>query len=739
MHRIFSLFLSLIIPFLTFAQKKNEGYQLAIKKASTAPIIDGNDDDAVWKECDVTTDFFMVLPMDTSRANVKTQVRMTYDEHNLYIVASCFHGGGNYMVESLRRDWNFPRNDNFIFFMDTFEDQTNGFAFGVNAAGAQWDGTMYEGGRVDLSWDNKWASQTKYYQDRYVFEAAIPFKSIRYKKGITRWGINFSRQDLKSTEKSAWAPVPRQFPTASLAYSGVLVWDQPPPEAGANVSLIPYVLGGINKDFQNNKSVVYKKQIGGDAKIALTSSINLDLTINPDFSQVEVDRQVTNLDRFELFFPERRQFFLENGDLFGNFGYQNVRPFFSRRIGLAQTGPSKYDPVPIAYGARLSGKINKNWRIGALYMRTKEDSLVNLRSQNFATVAIQRRVFSRSNIGFIFVNKDSGPQLEVTNPVNNPYTTNYNSKYNRNVGLEYNLASGNNFWTGKFLLMKSFSPNVSGNDFVQAGHLTYFSRLWNITWQHEYVGKNYNAEVGYLPRRGYFKMNPQISRLFLPKAGKILSHGPLAMMTYFNNDSIGKTDNELVAAYNITWRQRANLVAWVAHNFVEVLRPFDPTNSGKPTLDVYSKHSWDAMGFDFTSKPQKLFTYLVSVRYGGYFLNSTRFNLTTELGYRFQPFASITMNASYNDINLPQPWGRTKFWLISPRVDVTFTNKLFITAFTQYNEQSKNVNLNARLQWRYKPASDFFVVYSDNYIPENFKVKNRAIVVKWTYWLTFGK
>jgi hypothetical protein len=308
------------------------------------------------------------------------------------------------------------------------------------------------------------------------------------------------------------------------------------------------------------------------------------------------------------------------------------------------------------------------------------------------------------------------------------------SKYNRNVGLEYNHASSNNYWTGKALFLKSFSPGVSGNDFVQAGHVTYFSRIWNITWQHEYVGKNYNAEVGYLPRKGYLKVNPQITRLFFPKGGKILSHGPLAMVTYFYNDSIGKTDNEMVAAYAITTRQRSTLTVWTARNFVEVLRPFDPTNSGNALIEARTKHYWNALGFDFVSKPQRLLTYSISTRYGGYYLNSTRFNVTTEIGYRFQPYASITVGTSYNDINLPQPWGRTRFWLVSPRLDVTLTNKFFVTAFTQYNEQSNNVNLNARLQWRYKPASDFFIVYTDNYLPENFNVKNRALVVKWTYW-----
>src|SRR5687768_7758372 len=388
MQKYLLVLVALFFSFDLRAQKKNDTFQLHIRAATSTLKIDGVMDEDAWLQSDVATDFYMVLPMDTSMAKVRTEVRMTYDQHNLYLIATCFHLlPGRYFVESLRRDFVFGKNDNFLLFMDTFDDQTNGFSFGANAAGAQWDGMMYEGGKVDLSWDNKWTSVVKKDEDKWVFEASIPFKSIRYKKGITKWGINFSRLDLKTTEKSSWTPVPRQFPTASLAYTGSLVWDQSPPQAGANVSIIPYALGGVSKNYEKNTSASYKKEIGVDAKIAVTSSLNLDLTINPDFSQVEVDRQVTNLDRFELFFPERRQFFLENGDLFANFGYANIRPFFSRRIGLG---------VPIHAGTRLSGRLNKDWRIGLMDMQTAKVKETGLPGQNFAIVSLQRRIFSRS-------------------------------------------------------------------------------------------------------------------------------------------------------------------------------------------------------------------------------------------------------------------------------------------------------------------------------------------------------
>ncbi|WP_460973342.1 carbohydrate binding family 9 domain-containing protein [Spirosoma migulaei] len=716
---------------MLLAQKKNESYQLHINRATSPVIVDGNVEEPAWQTAEVASDFWMVLPMDTSRARVRTDVRMTYDDHNVYLSAICYHGDvpGPYMVESLRRDWAFVKNDNFIFFMDTFDDQTNGFTFGTNAAGAQWDGLLYEGGKANLSWDNKWTSVVRNHADRYVIELAIPFKTIRYKKGITRWGINFSRQDLKTTEKSSWTPIQRQFPTASLALTGVLIWDQPPPQPGPNISIIPYALSGLTRDYQNGVPTKGKFDAGLDAKVAVTSSLNLDLTVNPDFSQVDVDQQVTNLDRYELFFPEKRQFFLENGDQFTNFGYATIRPFFSRRIGLGG--------VPIRFGARLSGKLNKDWRIGVMDMQTGRVDDTGLPAQNFAVVALQRRVSARSNIGMIFVNKES---LAYTPTPDKPLY----SRYNRNLGLEYNLASSNNIWTGKALYVKSFRPEQPGNDAVYAANVQYFTRRWLISGQVESIGKNYTAEAGYVPRVGYERGMATLGYTFLPTGSGVLNHGPVLTSTYFFDPAWRQSDNESLLSYAITFRSRSVFTAWVATDYVRLLQPFDPTNTGRETLATGTEHNWTAWGTDFDSKPQSVFTYGFSSRYGGYYANGTRLNLTADLGYRIQPYVSLAASFNYNDIRLPQPWGNTTFWLIGPRFDLTLTNKLYLTTFVQYNEQQKNMNVNARVQWRYKPASDFFLVYTDNYLPNSaqigqdvpgfFSVKNRALVLKWTYW-----
>ncbi len=717
--------LTLVFVILTViqaaSQKKNEAFRLNIRQATSPIIIDGIGDDQAWQDTDVAKNFFMVLPMDDGPANEQTEIRMAYDSKNLYLLATFYHSKkGEYFVESLRRDFSFGKNDNFLLFMDPFNNQTTGFSFGANAYGAQWDGTMYDGGRVDLNWDSKWISKTTRDDEKWVFEMALPFKSIRYEEGVTEWGINFSRLDLKASEKSSWTPIPRQFPTASLAYTGTLVWDTPPPAPGVNFSIIPYVLGNVSRDIENNGDTEYDAKIGGDVKFSITSSLNLDLTVNPDFSQVEVDRQVTNLDRFELFFPERRQFFLENSDLFANFGYETIRPFFSRRIGLG---------VPIQAGARVSGNLNEKWRLGIMDMQTAKVDETGLPSQNFAVVSLQRKMFSRSSIGLMFVNKQSINYPQETDSLKMEYP-----EYNRNIGVEYNLASSDNLYNGKMFFLKSFAPDDNNSGITQAAHLEYNSRKWSWRVQEEWVGKDYTAEVGYVPRNGYINLTGSAGHLFFPKKGRILSHGPELNGIYYFDESFKHTDHTAYLLYSFALRDRSNLSFFVSDDYVELLSPFDPTGLRMNELPVGSKHDWNAFGWMYESKPQSLFTYTFDARFGGYYADGNRTSLTTELGYRFQPYVSLSANLNYNHIKLPDPWNTNEFWLIGSEIDITFTNKLFFANLFQYNEQSGNFNLNSRLQWRYAPASDLFLVYTNNQMIDPFTPRDWALTLKFTYW-----
>ena len=254
-----------------------------------------------------------------------------------------------------------------------------------------------------------------------------------------------------------------------------------------------------SQNIEQGEDIKYKYDFGFDAKVGLSTSLNLDLTYNPDYSQAEVDEQVTNLDRYELYFPEKRQFFLENSDLFGNYGVDNIRPFFSRRIGL---------DAPVTAGARLSGKVGQDWRIGLMDMQTENEG--DLLARNFFVASVQKKVFARSNVGVIFVNKQ---QLNI------PADWQGN-EYNRVAGLEYNLASRNNFWNTKFFGQKSFTPGKNAaKEYSQGVDLVYSRKSYLIEFKEYYVGRDYNAETGYVPRTDFLRLNPRVTIKFYPENG----------------------------------------------------------------------------------------------------------------------------------------------------------------------------------------------------------------------------
>jgi hypothetical protein len=714
------ILLSVCIPTLSQTNGINRtDYRVGIFETSDVITIDGIIDEPVWATAGKADQFRRVMPTDTGLATAATEVKMTYNESTLYLAITCFDPSpGKRPVESLRRDFSFMKNDNFIVFIDTYNDFTNGFAFGVSPAGAQWDGMQSGGGLVNLDWDIKWRSAVKNYDDRWVAEFAIPFRSMRYKGGAAEWGINFSRHDLKLNEKSSWAPMPRQFATASLAFAGTLVWDKPLPSSGLRFSVIPYASLKTTQDKLSGEEFRPRGEdlnAGFDAKVILSTSMNLDLTVNPDYSQVEVDRQVTNLDRFELFFPEKRQFYLENSDLFANLGTENLRPFFSRRIGLTS---------PVIAGARLSGKFGKNWRIGFMDIQTGEEE--EIASYNFAVAALQRRVSTHSNITAFMVNKQHfGDDT-------------FAAATNRVAGLEYNLATADNRWTGKAFWHGSYFEGVDRYASAAAANILYSTQYLRMSLNQSLVGSGYTAETGYIRRKGYYEITPAIQYRFYPANSKIANHGPGMKFDLFMDPSEKEiTDRETQVLYQVEWLNRSILVADVRETFIRLREPFDPTRNNGVPLPADASFNWFEAGLAFTSDIRKSFNFLLSGRYGGFY-NGNKLTLNSEIFYRVQPYGSLALITTYNDIELPSPYNSARFFLIGPRLDITFTDKLFFTSFVQYNNQIDNLNLNLRFQWRFAPVSDFFIVFTQNSFPGDFEqaafVKDRGLVLKVSYW-----
>jgi len=721
MQKFILLLFALIILFGAtdlYAQTKGinrDKYRISIRQTSEKINIDGILDEESWMTSEHAGKFQRVTPTDTGYAIAQTEVKLTYDELNLYVGAICYDPTpGKRPVESLRRDYSFQRNDNFMVFLDTYNDQTNGFAFGISAAGAQTEGLQYDGSKVLYSWDIKWRSAVKSFDDRWVIEFSIPFRSIRYSAGDIEWGINFGRLDLKNNEKSAWAPMPRQFNHCSLPFTGTLVWDKPVGNAGLRFSLIPYVTGKATRDKEAGENTSWKGNAGVDAKMILSTSMNLDLTVNPDYSQVEVDRQQTNLDRFELFFPEKRQFYLENSDLFASLGSETVRPFFSRRIGLNN---------PVRAGVRLSGNMGNNWRISLMDIQTGEKE--DIRASNYLVAALQRSVFSRSNISAFFINKQVMNVKDDTS-----YTGN---RFNRVAGLEYNLASRDNRWTGKAFYHQSFQNSAAIEDAAIAANLTFSSQYLTATLNQSLVGAGYVAETGYIRRRGYYEINPIFQYKFFPNSKIIISHGPGVKADMFFNNSLSLTDREIQLLYSIEWINKITTSVDIKETYIRLQAPYDPTNTGGIQLNADEDFNWKEIGASFVSDPRKLFNVSFTSRYGGYY-NGTRLTLNGELNYRVQPYGSLALVTTYNNISLPSPYNSAELLLIGPRLDFTFTDKLFFTSFIQYNNQIDNLNLNLRFQWRFAPVSDLFIVYTENSFPADYTIKNRGLVIKLSYW-----
>ncbi len=689
----------------------NKDFIYNIKKAKYAISIDGKIDESDWEAAQKASDFFLVLPIDTGYASQQSEVMMTYDEKAIY-VAFIFYDTipGKRVMESFRRDFNFRFNDNFLVMFDTFLDQTTGFSFGISASGAKWDGNMSDGSQVHLDWDCKWESKTEHYPDKWIAEMRIPSKSIRYPSGGSRWYGNFSRLDLKTNEKSSWAPVPRQFPTASLAYTGVFNFDEPLQGSKMQLSVIPYLFGGYLNDFEKNTGSIYNKDAGFDAKIGVSSSMNLDLTYNPDFAQVEVDRQVTNIERFELLFPEKRQFFLENSDLFSGYGYPTTTPFFSRRIGL---------DAPVLAGARLSGKIGNDWRIGFMNMTTKKTD--EHLSRNFTVASAHKKVLARSNLGFIFVNKEY---------LGAPDTSDL---FNRVAGFDFDYLSKDNFWEGRIFYHRSFQPGNPSNQYAQGALIDYNRQNIHLELYQTSVGENYLAETGFVQRTGYNYLEPVLTYLFLPNKW-IVSHGVYIQLDNYFNPDYHKIEHLNTYSSQFEFHNRANLSLGYRDQFIELQKEFDPTHITGEYLPAGGRYHFGNSFIKFQSTMKNLFTWNAEASKGTFYNGNIQY-IQGQLGYRYQPYVNFTMNFNYTDLDLPSPFIRTKLWLLGPKMDVTFTDKIFWTTLLQYNEQIENVNINMRFQWRYQPVSDFFIVYTDNFNTETGKSRNRAVVLKITYWL----
>ena len=360
-------------------------------------------------------------------------------------------------------------------------------------------------------------------------------------------------------------------------------------------------------------------------------------------------------------------------------------------------------------------------------MQAVEDDAINLPSINYAVAAVQRKLFARSNIGLMMINKQA---FDTT-------------AYNRLIGVDYNLASKDSKWTGKLFYHRSFDNAKKDSTYSTTASLNYQvpSFTWSLLYQD--IGANFNPEVGFVRRKRYKRFAPEGYYYFYPQSKIINNHGPGFDIDYQWNDLYNTTDWDANLWYNIKFQNTAMFYIRIRRDYVYLFSDFDPSGSGGLKLPAGTGYYWNSTIINYTSNARKKLFFNFQSRLGEYY-NGYRQNIEGTVSYRLQPYAVLSMDFSYNHIRLPEPYNSSDLVLLGPKFDFTFSRKVFWTTYVQYNNQINNVNINSRLQWRFRPVSDLFLVYTDNYFAQSFEngdifyvgaPKFRSLVLKFTYWL----
>lgn len=721
-----------LLFFLLSANGQNPTKSFTVKHTSDKFVIDGVLDEAAWATAESAGEFQQYFPSDDVPAQYQTDIRMLTDETTLYVGLKVYTPGQDYVIPSLERDFRAGGNDNISIIFDTFNDGTNAFLFGINPYGVQREVLISGGGQnlrgFTTSWDVKWKGESKIYDGYYTAEMAIPLTSLKFSEGETKWRFQSYRFDMQSNERSNWFVIPQNQSVINLAFMGDMYFEKPLGRSRTPLALIPYVNTIADKDFTTDTSNSNIK-VGGDAKIAIGNGMNLDVTVNPDFSNVEVDAIFTNLTRFEVSLPERRQFFVDNNDLFGSFGgSRDANPFFSRRIGIATDSAGNSVQNDILGGVRLSGKLNNNLRLGFLNIQTAKNEEQEIASNNNMMFALQQRVFSRSNIGVFFINRQAfGNEFFITD----------DDEYNRVMGIDYNLASEDNVWSGKFYAHKSFQPGDNVGNASAGAFLGRNSRFWNVFTDFAYVDNDFRSDLGFIRRTDIIKSATSVQRLFWPKKGPINNHGIeiFPIVTWRPSLDYKKTDHDIMLNYQFNMKDFSQFGIGYNNSYIFLTESFDPTDTeGGVELPGNAGYTFGSTTIGYQSNQAKIFALEAETSIGNFF-NGDRFSASAEATLRLQPKVRLSLNVNYDKISLPDPYPSADLWLVSPRVGITFSKSIFWSTLFQYSNQRDNLGINSRLQWRFAPLSDLFIVYNDNYAVNIIEPKFRSINLKLTYWL----
>ena len=703
-------------------------------RTAEAPLIDGLVEGNEWADAEIITGFIQAEPYEGEPATEKTEVRILYDDRAVYIGVICHDTDpSGIVVTDERRDSSLDDTDAFQIIFDTYLDRQNGFLFATNPAGMEYDGQVTRegegggrggggrrraqsgaGGGFNLNWDASWTVQSRTGEYGWSAEFAIPLRSLRYGAETPQvWGLNFQRNIRRKREEVYWSPVSRIFNIYRVSSAGELhglALATP-----RNFKVTPYARGSSNRDFELQDANDLDAQVGVDAKFGVTPSLNLDVTVNTDFAQVEVDAQQINFTRFNLFFPEKREFFLENAGNFVMGKGRSVDLFFSRRIGLGPDG----EVIPIKVGARLSGKAG-HYNLGIMNMQT--DGLTGLSpANNFTVASVRRDLPNRSSLGAMFVNRTATGELAGDN------------NYNRTFGFDGKWGIGEAVTFNGFAA-RTQTPGLNGNESAYNINGEYRKLAGRATIEYTQIGGAFNPEVGFLERRDYRNLEAGLHGNWRPQVhafGKKIFREFRPHVNYggFWDFNGFKESERIHIDSHVDFENGAFFSPAVNYILEGLKEPFEIFPGISVAPGTYK--NWE-LGWRWHTNEANAFSYSASLDYGG-FLSGERRGIDTTLNYRWRTTFITSVVWSHNDIRLLEGDFTTN--LVQWRLAYNLTPFIYLQGFLQYNDRADIWSSNIRFTWLTTASTGLFVVYNDTEGLGDVLIgpQNRSFIIKYNY------
>ncbi len=707
------------------------------------PTLDGNVlDDPAWATVEPASGFMQSAPDEGQPATERTEVRVVFTDDTIYFGVVCYDQDPSaIIVTDSRRDSSMNNADSFQMVLDTFSDRQNGFVFGTTPAGQEYDGQVTDegggrslfgggggggfsrgsGGGFNLNWDGAWQVRTAITDTGWSAEFAIPFRTIRYPaREDQSWGVNFQRNIRRRNETAFWAPLPRQYNLYRVSMAGQLAGVNAPIGFTGNLQLTPYMVGEVlTRDAAPERDPLALGDFGADLKYSVTSGLTLDATYNTDFAQVEVDNQQINLDRFNLFFPEKRPFFLENAGVFSvnnqgpasgmNLGQTEL--FFSRRIGISDVGT----PIPILGGARLSGKVTDTVTVGFLNMQT--DTLDGVaQANNFTAARLRRDLPNRSSVGGLFVNRQGTGSLAPAND------------FNRTYAVDGRWGIGQNGLVQGFV-GRTETPGRTGRDHALSVSSRYDSEAWRLIGGYQENGEDFNPEVGFLRRRGFRKLDFGINNTSRPdgflKFQELTPH--MSFTRFWNFDDIMET-SFLHLHFQGEFEDSSTAGVSLDVRSEEVFDEFSV--SGIPIAP--GRYDFNEITYSYNSDRSAPFSAGIRATTAGFF-GGDIVTLRPSIRARYGETFNLSLSYSRNDIDLPN--GSVITNLTNVSVAYNFSPRLYAQTLLQHNDSADLWSVNFRVGWLQDANTGLFFVYNETegiggFVPS---FAGRSVILKYSY------